>query len=61
MFCGLFSFLCFVLFNFSALCIYLYKAHFLLVVFLKNVLPNTENKFLVSKIVLLICFFDILQ
>ncbi len=53
-FCVLFSFLFYVLFNFSALCIYLYKAHFLFVVILKNVFPYTENKFLVSKIVLLI-------
>lgn len=59
-FWSIFFFLCFV-FNFPALCIYLYKAHFLFVVILKNVFPNTKNTFLVSKIVLLICFFDILQ
>lgn len=46
---------------FSLLYIYLHKAHFLFVVFLNNVFPNTENKFRVSSIVLVICFFDILQ
>lgn len=51
----------FFVFCVPALCIYLYKAHFLFVVILKNVFPNTKNTFLVSKIVLLICFFDILQ
>ncbi len=59
--CSVLFFVFYVLFNFSALCIYLYKAHFLFVVILKNVFPYTENKFLVSKIVILISFFDILQ